>query len=107
MNARAIVEEQIERERGYLNQQEVGTDEYNTSLKRLMELEEKLVDLDKVKHDKKDKIVGYVFDGSKIVSGIVVPVFGLVVITAQEREITYTSALKGLIGNFIPGKFKI
>ena len=107
MNARAIVEQAIERERAYLDRQEVGTDEYSASLRRLMELEDKLVDLDKVKGDKRDKFVSYGFETVKILSGIAVPIFGLVVITAQEREITYCSALKGLIGNFIPGKFKI
>lgn len=107
MEARAMVEQLIERENKYLAEQSVGTDKYNASLERLNTLEDKLVELDKVKSDKKDRIVKYVLEGVKVGGSIVLPVFGLVVITAQEREITYTSALKSLIGCFIPGKNKL
>ena len=107
MDARVIVEKLIESESKYLADQEVGTDEYNASLKRLSDLEGKLVELDQVNDDKKDRIVKYALEVAKITSSIALPIFGLVVITAQEREITYTSALKNLIGCFVPGKIKL
>lgn len=107
MEARAMMEKLIKRESDYLAEQEVGTNEYNASLTRLTTLEEKLVELDKVKDDKKDQFLKQVFEGIKIVGGVALPIFGIVAITAQEREITYTSALKSLIGCFIPGKIKL
>lgn len=107
METRTMVEQLIERENKYLVEQTVGTDEYNASLERLLTLEAKLADTEKVRDDKKDRIVKYILEGVRVGGGIALPIFGIVAITAQEREITYTSALKSLIGCFIPGKNKI
>lgn len=107
MNARSIMEGLIARENEYLAKQTVGTEEYNASLERLSGLEEKLVAFDRVNDDKKDRAIRYVMEAIKIATGIVLPIVGLVVITAEEREITYRSALKGFINYFLPGKMKV
>ena len=103
--AKAIVEEAIEREHGYLSDQEVGTDEYNASQRRLIALEEKLAELERTDMDSKENFKRFILDIVKVVGGsIVLPLFGLIVITAQEREITYVGAMKSLLGAFVPGK---
>lgn len=95
--AREIVEAAIERENEYFNKQEPGTDEYVDSQKRLCMLQDKLAELDKGDIETKGEFKKFILECVKIGVSIVIPVFGLVVITAQEREITYTSALKSLI----------
>ena len=106
MDARRVIEEQIERERTYLANQDVGTDNYNASLERLGGLEDKLISIDRNNDEKKDRKIKYAFEAIKISTGVIIPIVGLVVITAEEREITYRSALKGFINYFLPGKMK-
>lgn len=103
--ARSIVMEMIEREREHLNGCEVGTEEYNDSQKRLIALEEKLAELDRIDIESKDRFWKFIVEAIKVVGcGIALPVIGLVAITAQERDITYTGAMKALLSSFIPGK---
>lgn len=102
--AREIVEKQIERESAYLDEQEVGTEEYNSSLERLCTLQDKLAELEKTDIRSKEEFKKFILEVVKVVGTIALPVFGLTVITAQEREITYTSALKSLLGCFTPGR---
>lgn len=115
MELRTLLSEQIERERDYLSYQEVGSDEYNASTRRLGELETKLADLEKTEaeairkdkqmaEEKKDRVVKNVLEGVKIASSILLPVIGLVTITAFEKNDTFTSALKGYVNCFLPKK---
>lgn len=115
MELKTYLCEDIKRERSYLHEQEVGSEEYNASLKRLSDLEGKLFDLEKfesetakkdeqTKDEKKDKLIRNVFEGVKIVSGVVTPFIGLIWITAVEKEITFVGALKGYTNLFIPKK---
>ena len=96
--AKALVLEQIEREREYLNAQEVGSDDYNKSLSRLNDLNGILADLE----DKHAKIA---IDIAKVASGFVLTVGGIVFFTANERDMTYTGVAKDFIRTFVPKKF--
>lgn len=115
MELKTLLHEDIERERTFMQAQAVGSEEYNASFKRLCELENKLLELEKfesettlkdeqLKDEKKDRTIKYVFEGVKIASGVVLPVIGLVCITAFEKNDTFTSALKGYINCFVPKK---
>ena len=115
MELKTLLYDDIEREHDYLSEQEVGSEEYNSSLKRLSDLEAKLFDLEKfesetamrneqMQDEKKDRLIKNIFEGVKIGSGIVVPIIGLVAITAFEKDDTFTSALKGYVNCFIPKK---
>ena len=104
MDAKTLINKLINEESEYLSKCEVGSDEYNASQKRLIALEDKLADLEKVESDKKDKLINYILEGIKIGSGIVLPVVGLVWITASEKEISFTGALKEYTRMFIPKK---
>ena len=117
MDAKTLVLKQIEREQGYLENQEVGTDEYGASLSRLINLEEKLADLEhfefeaarkdeQTKNEKKDRFVNNVIEGCKfVIGGVVIPVVGLVWITATEKDTTFTGALRDYTRMFIPKKW--
>lgn len=103
--AKETVEDMITREEAYLNKQEVGSEEYNESQKRLVALQEQLRECEKTDIDSKDRFVKFILELLKVVGcGIVLPLFGLIVITAQEREISYVGAMKSLLGSFVPGK---
>lgn len=103
--AKATVEEMITREQAYLEKQEVGTEEYNDSQKRLIALQEQLRECEKTDIDSKDRFVKFILEVVKVVGcGIVLPVIGLIAITAQEREISYVGAMKSLLSAFVPGK---
>lgn len=116
MDAKNLVFEQIERERSYLEKQEVGTDEYGASLNRLISLEEKLAELEhfesesvrkdeQMNDEKKDKKVKNIIEGCKVVAGVVLPLVGLVCITATEKDTTFTGALRDYTRLFIPKKW--
>ena len=108
--------EQIERVREYLAETEVGTEEYATVQNQLVTLEKLLFEIEKAESeadrkqlemevDKKSKVISYILEGIKVVgTGIVLPVIGLVCITASEKEITFTGALREYTKLFIPRK---
>lgn len=102
MKLRALLEEQIEREREYLSHCLPGSDEYDASTKRLNILEDKLADLEKHESDKKSKLVGNILEGVKVAGGIALPIIGFVVVTAFEKDDSFSSSLKGVINCFIP-----
>lgn len=116
MNRETLLTEQIERERTYLAEREVGTDEYNASFERLCKLEDKLADLEKFKResevdkqrvaeDKQYKIACLGLDAAKfVIGGVVIPIVGLVCITATEKGCTFTGALKEYTRLFVPKK---
>lgn len=95
--ARDMIEKAIDRELEYFNEQEPGTKEYVESQDRLCKLHDKLAELDQNDIKSKDEFRKFITELAKIGVYVGLSVFGLTVITAQEREITYTSALKSLI----------
>lgn len=99
MKTKKLLMELIEREREYLAEQEVGGEEYNASLQRLMALEKQVSDPDKA-----DRVIKNILEAVKVSSGIVLPVVGLVWITATEKESTFTGVLKEYTKYFFPKK---
>ena len=119
----------IEREQNYFDDQSPGDEEYVNSQKRLMNLKSQLTDLEKteaelktteekleitkaelevtkdvsVKEDK-DRLIRNVLEGIKIGSGIVLPIIGLIAITAVEKDITFTGSLREYTRYFLPKK---
>lgn len=119
----------IEREQNYFDDQSPGDEEYVNSQKRLMNLKSQLTDLEKteteletareklditkaelevtkdasVKEDK-DRLIRNVLEGVKVGSGIVLPIIGLVAITAVEKDITFTGSLREYTRYFLPKK---
>lgn len=96
MKSRSLKAE-VEREREFLANQEVGSGEYIESLERLMAL-------DKAQNAHKEILSKNVIEACKITISIVLPVVGLVGITAQEKEITFTGALREYTKYFLPKK---
>jgi len=117
MNAKSLLTEQIVRERDFLAEQQVGTEEYNESLKRLISLEEKLAEVEQFESDnvmkekqmaeeKKDRFNKNCIDIGKFVAGgIIMPIVGLVCITATEKDVTFTGALREYTRYFLPKKW--
>ena len=101
---KTLLMELIEREKAHFAEQEVGSDEYCASQRRLMELEKQMAELEVNEHDKKDKVIRNIYEGVKVASGIVVPFVGLVWITATEKETTFTGVLKEYTRYFLPKK---
>lgn len=105
--------DRIKREEAYLHDQAVGSEEYNACIGRLSKLYEQLADLEKfeiesaqkderMQEDKKDRTVMYILEGTKIAVGVLVPMVGLVCITATEKETSFTGALREYTKLFIP-----
>lgn len=105
MDLKTLLREQIEREYAHLGKHEPGTEEYCKSQERLNVLEDKMTDLEKFEDNRKDRTVKNVIEGVKTAGGIVLPVIGLVAITAFEKNDTFTTSLKGFVNCFIPKKF--
>ena len=99
-----LLREQIERERTHLSGLTVGSEEYEETFQRLITLEDRMADLEKHLEGKKDRTVKNVIEGVKVVGGIALPLIGYVVVTAFEKDETFTSALKGVVNCFIPKK---
>lgn len=115
MDLKTLLREQIERESTYLGGQTVGSEEYNASMERLNVLEDKYAELEKteseglrkdkqLEEEKKDRKHRTVNEYVKTASGIVLPVIGLVAITAFERNDSFTTSLRGFVNCFIPRK---
>ncbi len=116
MYSKTMLYGMIDRERDYLDTHEVGTEEYNASLQRLKSLNEQLKEIEEFEADfeakekesnevKKDRLVKNVIEvGKFVVGGVIVPLIGLVCITATEKDCTFTGALKEYTRLFIPKK---
>ncbi len=128
---KTLLMELIEREQNYFADQTSGGDEYVSSQKRLMNLKSQLTDLEKaeaeletakeklevtkaelevtkdvaVKEDK-DRLIRNVLEGIKIGSGIVLPIIGLIAITAVEKDTTFTGSLRTYTSYFLPKKLQ-
>lgn len=116
MKSKELLTKQIEREQSYCIKQEVGTDEYNDSFKRLTILRKELAELEKTEAEnerknresveaKKDRRVKNSLEAVKIIGGgIIMPCIGYVVVTAFEKDDSFTSSLKRVVDCFIPKK---
>ena len=112
----------IEREKVYFDSLKPDDEEYAKSQTRLMKLNSQLTDLEKTevelekskeelelsketsKKENKDRFIKNIMEGVKIGSGIILPIVGLVGITAVEKEITFTGALREYTRYFLPKK---
>ena len=101
----------IEREQTYFESQEPGSEEYVDSQSRLMKLSSQLADLEKAEAEKeasakvqKNTLIRNVLEGVKVGSGIVLPIIGLVAITAVEKDTTFTGSLREYTRYFLPKK---
>lgn len=97
MRSKAILMEQIERERNFLADLKPTDEGYNDTANRLLELEKQLF-------EQEDRLVGTIIDVVKVGSGIALPLFGLVWITATEKDSTFRGVLKDYTKYFFPKK---
>lgn len=116
MTAKELLMTAIEQEKEYFDNCNPGTEEYDDSFRRLSSLRKELADLEKaeaenerrnreLKDAKKDRIVKNTLEGVKIVgTGIIMPCIGYVVVTAFEKDDSFTSSLKRVVDCFIPKK---
>lgn len=107
---------QLERERIYCESLEVGSEEYVASLYRLLDLEKQLAELEKFEaetdrknqelaNERINQLWGRLLEVGKIVIvDVGIPVAGLVAITAVEKDITFTGALRDYTKLFLPKK---
>lgn len=95
MAEKKVLNELIDVEREHFRSLKVGTPEYAESQKRLMNLE-------KQASEHKESVGKTVIEGAKVVSGVLLPVFGWVVVTAFEKNDSLTSSLKKTIDCFLP-----
>ena len=119
----------IEREQNYFDDQSPGDEEYVNSQKRLMNLKSQLTDLEKTEtelktteekleitkaelevtkdvsvKENKDRLIRNILEGVKVGSGIILPIIGLVAITAVEKDTTFTGSLREYTRYFLPQK---
>ena len=101
----------IEREQNYFDSQESGSEEYVNSQARLMKLNSQLTELEKAEaekeasaKDQKNTLIRNVLEGVKVGSGIILPIIGLVAITAVEKDTTFTGSLREYTRYFLPNK---
>ena len=119
----------IEREQTYFESQKPGSEEYVDSQSRLMKLSSQLADLEKTEtelktteekleitkaelevtkdvsvKENKDRLIRNILEGVKVGSGIILPIIGLVAITAVEKDTTFTGSLREYTRYFLPNK---
>lgn len=119
----------IEREQTYFESQRPGSEEYVDSQARLMKLSNQLADLEKTEtelktteeklelskaelevtkdvsvKENKDRLIRNILEGVKVGSGIILPIIGLVAITAVEKDTTFTGSLREYTRYFLPKK---
>lgn len=87
-----------EREEKRLSSLEIGTEEYNGCFHRILEITKQL-------GENEDRWLKNILDGAKVVGGVVLPLIGLVGITAVEKDITFTGALRDYTKCFLPKKW--
>lgn len=113
MISKSHLMEEIEKVREYLANHEVGSDEYNAAQNQLVTLEKLLFEMEKseveaerkqqeITDTKHSQVIGNILEGVKVAGGIVLPLVGLVWITATEKDTTFTGALREYTKYFLP-----
>ena len=104
-----------EREEAYLSMQTDGSEEYVKSAARLLDIDRQIQSIKEaeenakrkereVKSERRDRIFGRCIDVFKAGAGVVLPIIGLVCMTAAEKDITFRGALADYTKLFIPKK---
>ena len=115
MKGKTLLVELIEREREYVATLNEKSEDYNKSIYRLMDLEKQLAEHERSEadaerrqleatEDQKDRKTKNIIEAVKVGSGIMLPLIGLVWITATEKEVTFTGALREYTKCFLPKK---
>ena len=116
MKDKELVLQEIESLLAYREGLEIGSDAYDKVSNQLTGLRKELADLEKTEaendrrnremaENKKDRRVKNTLEGVKIIGGgIIMPCIGYVVVTAFEKDDSFTSALKKVVDCFIPKK---
>lgn len=118
MKNKDLLMKELERMQKYCDHCNIGTEEYDDAFDKLMRLRKELAELEKNEAEidrknreladaKKDRRVKNVLEGVKIVgTGIVMPCIGYVVVTAFEKDDSFTSSLKRVVDCFVPKGIK-
>lgn len=118
MNNRELLVKMIEREQRFCDECDVDTEAYDRSFDRLAKLRKELADLDKAEAElarkeqelvdcKKDRFAKNAIEIAKFVgTGVLMPCIGFVVVTAFEKDDSFTSSLKRVVDAFVPKGMK-
>ena len=118
MNNKELLMKELERMQQYCDHCNIGTDEYDDAFEKLMKLRKELAELEKIEAEndrknreladtKKDRRAKNTIEVLKFVgTGIVMPCIGFVVVTAFEKDDSFTSSLKRTIDCFVPKGMK-
>ena len=71
---------------------------------QLTELEKAEAEKEASAKDQKNTLIRNVLEGVKVGSGIILPIIGLVAITAVEKDTTFTGSLREYTRYFLPKK---
>lgn len=98
----------IERERRHIEKLSIGTDEYVDTMKRIVDLEKALSEIEKngaeIEQAQKSRQTGVILEAVKIATNVALPLIGYVAIVAAEKDITFTGALRDVTKCFLPKK---
>lgn len=118
MKQKELLTKQIEREQKFCDAQTVDSEAYDRSFDRLTKLRKELAELEKMEADndrkerelaetKKDRMAKNAIEVAKFVgTGIVMPCIGFIVVTAFEKDDSFTSSLKRVVDCFVPKQMK-
>lgn len=95
MGSKKRLMELIKIEREHFDTLTVGSPEYAEAQERLMNLEKQVSACD-------ESVGKTVLEGVKVAGGIALPIFGWVVVTAFEKNDSFSSSLKKTIDCFLP-----
>lgn len=104
MVSKEMLLKQIKKLEMAVNACEVGTEEHDKLLKQLQSLLADLKAVEDSEKEEKSARFNAVIKTVEVAAGIVLPIVGLVGITAKEEGISFTGALKGYAQMFVPKK---
>lgn len=102
MDSKKMLLKQIDKVTEAIEGYKVGSEEYEKGLKQLQSLLESLAETEKFEKEQKNEKQKFVVKCTEVGAGILLPIIGLVAITAKEEGISFTGALKGYAQMFVP-----
>ncbi len=102
MDSKEMLHKQIDKLFKAMEGYEAGSDEYEKCLNQLKPLVAAYSEIEKAEKEQRLEKIKIVIKWVEVGAGIVLPVVGLVGITAKEEGISFTGALKGYAQMFVP-----